>query len=339
QERVLEFLAQNWPQSREDYMYIMYHLGHVKLSLGKVLEANKVFERTKHLFNKNSDRIISKENSELYSLFRQCVNLISPKELSVLAKPNMDMIDAMTGPVLWRKPVIASDIIGLVGADYLYVKEFGPNFFKALSKYWPEKYIFHLHVADVPESEVASLESLIDDWSSPIQINISYSYIPEEYKGSKSAYYASLRFFMLPALLEKYGGAVFTFDIDMIAKSDLSPILDTGIKFDYCRYKRPNYGPGGQEYAALTCFNGNAGIKLANLTANIIASRMNESNKHLWFVDQTALYQAYSYIATNSPVSHELNDGNFTDHIKNLDFYFDHLSAEDIKISISKTKV
>ncbi|MTI09648.1 tetratricopeptide repeat protein [Curvivirga aplysinae] len=333
QERILEFLVQNWPKERADYVLILYHYGHLLLELDQLKNANKIFLECKKLFLENKDELKIQENADLFSTYRQCVNLISFEDVNKLTTKSTTYLSKFVGEIDWQDPPETSPLpIGLVAADKHYTKTFGRDFFQSLNQFWPTDNIFHLHIID-PDAETPSLIDEIKAACPNIDLKISLNTKPSEINMEKSPYYASLRFFMLTSLLKRYKSPIMTFDIDMIAKVDLTPIPNAIKDYDYIRFKRPSFGPGGYEYAALTAFQGSNGYKIADLTAKIIAKRIEESSTDLWFVDQTALYQAYCYFRQNDSI---FNDGSFYDYIPELDHFFHHLDAEEIKIKLSQ---
>ncbi len=337
QEKLLKYLHDNWPEDRPDRVIVYYHYGHLLLELGNYEEANCTFQICKDLFIEHQDILKVHYEGDLYSLFRQCVNLVSQKNLLDLSSKNENISSKLLGPINWKdtdKKVGFS--IGFVAADKLYVEAFGEDFLKSLTLYWPRDTPFHIHIADVAKDEHETFIDTIRNMAPNIDLRISLNSKPKDLNLEKSAYYASLRFFLMNELLERYNGAVITFDIDMIVHEDLSPIIDAANQYDYCRYKRNSYGPGGHDYAALTSFNGEGGRLMSRLTASIINFRMEESSKDLWFVDQTALYQASDFLHRSLP--NDFNQGSFFDHIENLEHYFDHLDAQEIKLRISRLK-
>lgn len=335
--KILEFLANNWPKSRPDYVFCLYYHAHLLLDRDMASTAHPIFLECKKYFLTHGDALEVNANSELYSLYRHCVNLVESAQLQELLTTDKDHVDRYVGPVEWLDPADEHNpCVGFVAADRYYAETFGPDFLKALNLYWPAGNAFHLHIVDIPKSDQPALLAIMREHAGSVDLRISLSERPDGLLLEKSAYYASMRFFLICRLIERYQACIITFDIDMIAEKNLEPILAASLKANYSRYRRNNYGPGGHDYAALTAFSGPSGVDMAKLVERIIIERMEESPKDLWFVDQTALFQAWQLYSELDVADYQA--ANFSDSSPELEYFFDHLSAKEIKLRLSRLK-
>ncbi|WP_147301044.1 hypothetical protein [Aestuariispira insulae] len=326
----LASLADSWPSESHYRPLVDYYLGHCQLALGETDQALESLMAAKTGFlEKGAALNLDQADMNLSTTYLQCVNLMDPDAVDqcLIGKEPARPLEEIT----WLDGATGNGPVFFAAADAKYIRRFAAEFIAGLAGKLPDGCRLHLHIMDPDEAslneEIAGLRSKAG--KTGIDLRFSH-HNSAAFAVEKAAYYAGTRFLIGDRIIDHYGCGITVMDIDLVAKTSLERLAETVENQVYARYLRPDFGPGGIEYAAVTCFSRDQGRDFLQKVAQLIRLRMAESQRHLWFVDQAALFQARHWCETNLP---DFSAGDLAE-IAAFDDLFDHTSAEADKAAI-----
>ncbi|MEQ9489187.1 MAG: hypothetical protein RIM72_09380 [Alphaproteobacteria bacterium] len=298
---------------------LYYGRGHIASLAGDREQAIKYFIEAGQAFQADAGLYLGNEDATLRSVAFQSMHMLTEADMHRLAEEytapsvTLDWIDDAipdTGPD--RAPIVVS------AADPHYLNLYGAAFADSLFRHHPGCRL-HLHLADGTTDDFTRLKQLLP---AELHHRIGFSMaVTDRWPVHKPPVYASARFLAAPALLERLRQPVLLLDIDATLKRPLDALFATATGNDIACWVRPDGGPGGYTAAGAVSFSPGRGEAVAKLTAAYIDKRLSEEARHLWFVDQAALFRACHHMSRNAGDS--LHWGDFSPHGAFAD-YFDH---------------
>lgn len=272
---------------------LFYGRGHIAAEAGDRVSAVAQFIAAGHAFSREPMLFLKNEDATLRSVVFQSMHMLTDADVHDLAEQqyhpssNIVWIDH-PGTRESEMPVI------IAAADPHYIRLFGAAFANSLLTYHPDNQV-HVHIVDGKPEDFDTLKKQLP---AAQQGSISGSVSDtKRWPVHKPPVYASTRFLIAPALLDRFQRTVLLLDIDSTLLRPLDPLFDIANTNDFSCWVRPDGGPGGYTAAGAVAFSSGNGRAVASLTAGYIDRRLSEESRHLWFVDQAALFRAAHHTA------------------------------------------
>ena len=199
-----------------------------------------------------------------------------------------------------------SDHLLAAACDARYFLRYAEGFVGSVAVCQPGATI-HLHVAHWTP-DCADLFERFRKAHPELALNISLE-APSLY--ASGAYFASMRFLVLPRLMERYRRKILLLDIDILLERSLDEIslaLDT---HDFVCFRHDGAGPCSRYPAVLTGFAPAAGgMFIGSLLGRFVGSKLDVPWPYNWMLDQAALSSVLYYLKTRLPETNTalLND-------------------------------
>ncbi len=295
---------------------LLYGRGHISALVGDLDQAITLFIQAGQAFSADSALYLRNEDASLRSVVFQSMHMLTEDELALLAKAGPPPVDidwlGGTGGGTDDAPVIVA------AADPHYAALYGYAFAASVFDHHPDCRL-HLHLADGTAQDIDRLKQHLPA-SRRDQVSGSIT-TTERWPVHKPPVYASARFLAAPALLARFNRPMLLLDIDATLKCPLTALLESANRSDIACWIRPDGGPGGFTAAGAVSLAPGKGEAVANLTAAYIDRRLSQEARHLWFVDQAALFRATRHVAANA--TDTFNWGDFSP-LGTFDDFFDH---------------
>lgn len=298
---------------------LYYGRGHIASMTGDREQAIRHFIQAGQAFKTNARLYLGNEDNTLRSVAFQSMHMLTEDDMQSLAEEGaappaaLDWIeDTALNAGADGTPVVVA------AADPHYLNLYGATFTDGLFRHHPGCQL-HLHLADGTADDFTRFKQLLPaDLHNRITVSMSST---NRWPVHKPPVYASARFLAAPALLERFQQPVLLLDIDATLKRPLDDLFATATGSDIACWIRPDGGPGGYTAAGAVSFSPGRGDTVAKLTAAYIDKRLSEEARHLWFVDQAALFRACHHISQTA--GDAFHWGDFSPHGGFAD-YFDH---------------
>jgi hypothetical protein len=191
----------------------------------------------------------------------------------------------------------SAEITLAAACDARYFRLFAPGFARSAALHCPTLNL-HFHLIGPDDAALALFAELAA--ANPGQrLNLS----TEPHGPYRSgAYYASSRFLVGPALLQRYGGRLVLTDIDVEFAAPLGDLLDATCDCDFAGFRHDGAGPCSRYPAVLTIWNRSVpSLDLLDRTARFVLSKLDTPWPFNWMLDQAALGSVLRWAAHARP--------------------------------------
>jgi hypothetical protein len=200
-------------------------------------------------------------------------------------------------PVFETGSVGDGDTVIAACCDRPYFERFAPGLVASAARHLPGSTL-HLHVIAPDESTQGRAAALA---SSAPEITLALS---TEAAGPfhSGAYFASSRFLIGQALLERYRRRLVLVDVDIELLAPLDDLLAAVGDHDLAVFRHDGAGPCSRYPAVLTCWAPDERARdLLDRTGRFILSKLHIEWPHNWMLDQAALASIIRWAATERP--------------------------------------
>jgi hypothetical protein len=271
---------------------VAYHAGCVALLRGDEDAAFGCFGRFKRLIAERPDTLPIGPESHFNIAYRQGSLIEDRDYVAALGETNGVAVDFAAEPRFGPgEAVIAA------ACDSKYFALFAPGFVRSAALMTPEATL-HLHVIG-PDAATAGFAASLAAERPDLALNISTE---PEGQWRSGAYYASNRFLIGPALLDRYGKRLVLTDIDIEFTAALGDLLDATAACDFAAFRHDGAGPASRYPAVLTCWAPNSnGRDLFDRLGRFIRSKLDIPWPFNWMLDQAALISALRWARLDRP--------------------------------------
>jgi hypothetical protein len=192
----------------------------------------------------------------------------------------------LPAPEFDAAPRLGSAAVTLAAAcDAKYFRLFAPGFVRSAAVVLPGMTV-HLHVV-APDAATVALFAELAAAAPGLALNLSTEPAGPWHSG---AYYASNRFLIGPALLQRYGQRLVLTDIDVEFLVPLDDLLAASSGHDFAGFRHDGAGPCSRYPAVLTAWDpGIAGAELLDRVGRFVLSKLDIEWPFNWMLDQAAL--------------------------------------------------
>ncbi len=181
--------------------------------------------------------------------------------------------------------------------DVHYFDLFAPGFLRSAALVLPEMTL-HLHVIG-PDAGFAERARAIAAAVPAVTLNLSTE---PEGTWRSGAYYASNRFLVAPALIERYGRRLVLTDIDVEFTAPMADLLAATEASDFAVCRHDGAGPASRYPAVLTLWRpGDAAQVLLDRLGRFIQSKLDIPWPFNWMLDQAALASVIRWARLDRP--------------------------------------
>ena len=189
----------------------------------------------------------------------------------------------LPAPVFAEPRLGAADLVLAAACDGRYFQLFAPGFVRSAAAFLPGMTV-HLHVI---EPDAAALALFAELAQAAPALNLSTEPAGPYRSG---AYYASSRFLIGPALIERYGKRLMLTDIDVEFVAPLDDLVAATAGCDFAGFRHDGAGPCSRYPAVLTLWDpGVAGRALLDRVGRFVLSKLSIEWPFNWMLDQAAL--------------------------------------------------
>jgi hypothetical protein len=273
---------------------IAYHAGCVALLQGDEDAAFRSFGRFKRLVAERRDTLPIGPESHFNIAYRQG-SLIEDRDYVAALGGGQAVPMPLEFPA---EPRFGSgEAVIAAACDRKYFALFAPGFVRSAARMAPAATI-HLHVIG-PDAAAAELAAALAIEAPDLALNISTE---PEGPWRSGAYYASNRFLVGPALLDRYDRRLVLTDIDVEFIAGLDDLLDATAASDFAAFRHDGAGPASRYPAVLTCWAPNPnGRALFDRLGRFIRSKLDIPWPFNWMLDQAALVSVLRWARLDRP--------------------------------------
>jgi hypothetical protein len=193
----------------------------------------------------------------------------------------------------------ASAVVLAAACDAKYFALFAPGFVRSGAAMLPGMTV-HFHVV-APEDGTWALFADLAASAPELALNLSTEPAGPWRSG---AYYASSRFLIGPALLERYEQRLVLTDIDVEFLAPLGDLLVAAEGCDFAGFRHDGAGPCSRYPAVLTLWDpGARGAELLDRVSRFVLSKLDIEWPFNWMLDQAALGSVLRWAATARPAT------------------------------------
>jgi hypothetical protein len=203
-------------------------------------------------------------------------------------------------PPVFAEPRLGAAAGVLAAAcDAKYFALFAPGFVRSAAALLPDM-TMHFHVV-APDAATGPLFAELAEAAPGLALNLSTEPAGPWRSG---AYYASSRFLIGPALLERYGRRVMLTDIDVEFLAPLNDLIASAEGCDFAGFRHDGAGPCSRYPAVLTLWDpGPAGAELLDRVGRFVLSKLDIEWPFNWMLDQAALGSVLRWAAAARPAT------------------------------------
>jgi tetratricopeptide (TPR) repeat protein len=184
------------------------------------------------------------------------------------------------------------DFVYFVAADSRYVKRFARALHSSLAAV-QGNCLLHIHVINA-DAATSRLLAYMKQRPGPMVAfsseDVDLSDLSDD---QRRVYYASARFFVLPALRRHYDKPVIAADIDQVVLRDPAPLIEPGSDVSAIRFPYGRFNLMARFSASVIIASTAAAETYFDRVAAYIAERMRDPAAIAWHLDQIALDVAY----------------------------------------------
>ena len=188
-----------------------------------------------------------------------------------------------------RGPVLAA------AADRHYFALFAAGLARSVAQAMPEATL-HLHVIDPDDGSLVLYREIDAAWPG-LALNLSTEPAAPYHSG---AYYASSRFLIGPALIERYGGRLVLLDLDIELMASLDPLLAACDDAGLALFRHDGPGPCSRHPAVLTVWDAR-GLDLLDRVGRLVRAKLGVRWPFNWMLDQAALASGIRWARVRRP--------------------------------------
>jgi hypothetical protein len=213
----------------------------------------------------------------------------------------------------------AGDAVLAAACDRRYFQRFAQGFVTSLAAVMPTAAV-HFHVIEADEATLASFAAL--EAAAPgLKLHLSTE---AEGPFRSGAYYASSRFLIGPALLDRYGVPLVLLDVDVEFAAPLEPLLAAAGTSDFACFRHDGPGPCSRYPAVLGIWAPSpGGLALIERVRRAVLAKLEIPWPFNWMLDQAALGSAMRWARKLRPdirlgILNELTGQHFEPWLKSI---------------------
>jgi hypothetical protein len=277
-------LARGVADSSPYYLPACYAAGCAALLQGDEDAAFEVFARFKHSAAGRAAELPIGSDSPFNVAWRQAMLIEDRAYVEALGDgaairarlPAPDFADLRLGQ---------AGVTLAAACDAQYFRLFAPGFVRSAATQLPGMNV-HFHLIE-PDAAALSLFAELAAAAPALALNLSTEAAGPYHSG---AYYASSRFLVGPALLQRYGSRLVLTDIDVEFLAPLDDLLAATAGFDFAGFRHDGAGPCSRYPAVLTVWDpGAGGTALLDRVGRFVLSKLDIEWPFNWMLDQAAL--------------------------------------------------
>jgi hypothetical protein len=272
---------------------VAYNAGCAALLQGDEDAAFDCFGRFKRLIAERRDTLPIGPESHFNVAYRQGSLIEDRDYVAALGEG-----PAAPVPIEWpATPTDEGGTIVAAACDGNYFRLFAPGFVRSLGLVIPAA-TAHIHVI-APESSLAEQVAQLAAMAPGLALNISTEPAGPYRSG---AYYASNRFLVAPALIERYRRPIVLTDIDIEFTAPLDDLLAAVAACDFAGFRHDGAGPASRYPAVLTRWTpAERSRVLLDRLNRFIRSKLDIPWPFNWMLDQAALVSVLRWARHDRP--------------------------------------
>jgi hypothetical protein len=180
------------------------------------------------------------------------------------------------------------DFVYLVAADTHYAKRFARALHSSLAAV-QANCLLHIHIINPDGAALRLLEYMKQRPGPPVAFSSEEVDLSSLTDDQKRVYYASARFFVLPALRRHYDRPVIAADIDQVVLRDPASLIDSSFDVLAIRFPYGRFNLLSRFSASAIIASTRAAATYFDRVAAYLAERMGDARAIAWHLDQVAL--------------------------------------------------